>query len=113
MARAYPNSSLARVASEDAKRRSRSASKSASMRLSSSACRSCISRKAADCSSVDGQDDVAKHQPGSVRRTAGLDGDDEQTELLAIVERAGQCLRQPNALGADAKIPAADPTMLK
>src|SRR5688500_17074001 len=67
----------------------------------------------ADRSSVDGKDDVAKHQPGRVRGTAGLDGDDEQAELLTIVEGAGQRLRQPNALSADAKIPAADPTMLK
>ena len=36
-----------------------------------------------------------------------------KTELLTIVEGAGQRLRQPNALSADAKIPAADPTMLK
>src|SRR5215217_2083731 len=39
--------------------------------------------------------------------------DDEETELLTIVEGADQRLRQPNALGADAKIPAANPTMLK
>ena len=67
----------------------------------------------ADRCTVDGQDDVAKHQPGRVRGTAGLDGDDEQTELLTIIEGADKCLRQPNALGADAKIPAADPTVLK
>ena len=67
----------------------------------------------ADRRAVDGQDDIAQHQPGRVRGTAGLDGDDEQTELLTIIEGAGKRLRQPNALGADAKIPAADPTMLK
>src|SRR4051794_23991089 len=66
----------------------------------------------ADRRTVDGQDDVAKHQPSRVRGTAGLDGDDEQTELLTIIEGAGKCLRQPNTLGANAEIPAADPTML-
>ncbi len=47
----------------------------------------------ADRRAVDGQDDVAEHQPGRVRGTAGLDGDDEQTQFLTIVEGAGQRLR--------------------
>src|SRR5829696_9347073 len=67
----------------------------------------------ADRRAVDGKDDVAEHQPGRVRGTASLDRDDQQTQLLTISEGAGQRLRQPNALCADAKIPAADPTMLK
>src|SRR5215218_4569717 len=44
----------------------------------------------ADRHTVDSQDHVAKHQPGRVRGTTGLDGDDEQTELLTIIEGAGQ-----------------------
>ena len=46
----------------------------------------------ADRDTVDGQDDVAKHQPGRVRGTTGLDGDDEQTELLTIIKGPGKCL---------------------
>src|SRR5919112_826152 len=67
----------------------------------------------ADRRAVDGEDDIAQHQSGRVGRAAGLDGDDEQTELLTIIKGAGKCLRKPNALGADAKIPAADAPMLK
>jgi hypothetical protein len=66
-----------------------------------------------DRGAVDGQDDVAEHQPGSVRGTAGFDGDDEETQFLAVGEGTSQRFRQANALSADAKIPAADPTMLK
>src|SRR5215213_8753666 len=66
-----------------------------------------------DGGAVDGQDDVAEHQPGRVRGTAGFDGDDEQTQFLTAIEGASQRLRQTNALSADAKIAAADPTMLK
>ena len=66
-----------------------------------------------DRGAVDGQDDIAEHQPGRVRGTTGLNRDDKETQFLAVGEGASQRLREANALSADAKIPAADPTMLK
>src|SRR5215213_5645727 len=42
---------------------------------------------------VDGQDDVAEHQSGRVRRTTSFDGDDEQTEFLIIRKSPSQRLR--------------------
>ena len=46
-----------------------------------------------DLGTVDGQDHVAKHQASGVGGSAGLDGDDEQTLLLTILENAGEGLR--------------------
>jgi hypothetical protein len=66
-----------------------------------------------DGDAIDGQNDVAEHQPGRVRGTGGFDGDDEKTQLLTIRKGPSQSLRQANSLSANAKIPAADPTMLK
>ena len=36
---------------------------------------------------------IAQHQPGRAGRAAGLDGDDEETQFLTIVEGADQRLR--------------------
>jgi hypothetical protein len=47
----------------------------------------------ADRDTVDGQDDVAEHQTRRVGGTAGLDGDNEETELLTIIEGASQRFR--------------------
>ena len=66
-----------------------------------------------DLRAVDRQDDIAEHQPSRVRGTAGFDGDDEQSQFLSVIESSSQGLRQANALSADAKIPAADTSMLK
>jgi len=66
-----------------------------------------------DGDTIDGQNDVAEHQPCRVRGTAGFDGDDEKSQFLAIREGSSQSFWQANSLSANAKIPAADPTMLK
>src|SRR4051812_30880868 len=41
-----------------------------------------------DRRTINGQDDIAEHQPGCVRGTAGFDGYDEQPQFLLIIEGA-------------------------